>query len=63
MNRNVFDGKKKQARGHAKVWFGNLKGDNMETISGKLDTFIGLLQEKYGYTQQQVEESHKNRAK
>jgi len=56
MNSNVFEGQWKQMRGQAKVWWGKLTDDDLEKVGGKFDQLIGLLQEKYGYTQQQAEE-------
>jgi len=49
-------------RGQAKVW-GKLTDDDLEKVGGKFDKLIGLLQEKYGYTQQQAEEEYKKRTK
>jgi uncharacterized protein YjbJ (UPF0337 family) len=63
MNQNVFEGKWKQMRGNAKVWWGKLTDDDLEKVGGNLDKLIGLLQEKYGYTQQQAEEEIKMRTK
>ena len=63
MNKNVFEGKWKQMRGQAKVWWGKLTDDDLEKVGGKFDKLIGLLQEKYGYTQQQAKEEYKKRTK
>jgi uncharacterized protein YjbJ (UPF0337 family) len=63
MNENIFQGKWKQMRGQAKVWWGKLTDDDLEKVGGKLDKLMGLLQEKYGYTQQQAEEEIKKRTK
>ncbi len=63
MNDDVFQGKWKQVRGQAKVWWGKLTDDDLEKVGGKFDKFIGLLQEKYGYTRQQAEESYKEKTK
>ena len=40
-------------------------GINWGSLSNEIqfDQLIGLLQEKYGYTQQQVEEEYKKRTK
>jgi uncharacterized protein YjbJ (UPF0337 family) len=54
LNSNVFEGKWKQARGQAKLWWGKLTDDDLESVDGQFDKLIGLLQEKYGYTQQQA---------
>jgi len=63
MNNDVFEGKWKQIRGQAKVWWGKLTDDDLEKVGGKFDQFIGLLQAKYGYTRQQAEEEYKKRTK
>jgi len=63
MNDNVFEGKWKQIRGQAKLWWGKLTDDDLEKIGGKYDQLIGLLQEKYGYTQQQAETEFEKRTK
>ena len=63
MNNNVFEGQWKQIRGQAKVWWGKLTDDDLEKVGGKFDKLIGLLQEKYGYTQQQAEAEYQKRTK
>lgn len=50
MNKDEFEGKWKQVRGQAKVMWGKLTDDDLEKVGGNIDKFIGLLQEKYGYT-------------
>jgi uncharacterized protein YjbJ (UPF0337 family) len=63
MNNDVFEGKWKQMRGQAKVWWGKLTDDDLEQVGGKLDKLIGLLQERYGYTRQQAEDEYNKRTK
>jgi uncharacterized protein YjbJ (UPF0337 family) len=63
MNKDVFEGKWKQMRGQAKVWWGKLTDDDLEKVGGKFDNLIGVLQEKYGYTRQQAEGEYKNRTR
>lgn len=63
MNNNVFEGKWKQIRGQAKVWWGKLTNDDLEKVGGQFDKLIGLLQEKYGYTKQQAKEEYQKRTK
>ena len=63
MNNDIFEGKWKQMRGQAKVWWGKLTDDDLEKVGGKFDKLIGLLQEKYGYTKQQAEEEYRQRTK
>lgn len=61
MNNNIFEGKWKKMRGHAKVWWGKLTDDDLAKVGGQYDKLIGLLQEKYGYTQKQAENEFNKR--
>ena len=63
MNNNISNGKWKQIRGQAKVWWGKLTDDDFNKVDGKYDQLIGLLQQKYGYTRQQAEEEFTKRTK
>ena len=63
MNKDTFQGKWKQIRGQAKVWWGKLTDDDLEKVGGNFDKLIGLPQEKYGYTQQQTEDEYRKRTK
>jgi uncharacterized protein YjbJ (UPF0337 family) len=63
MNNDVLEGKWKQIRGQAKVWWGKLTDDDLKKVDGNSDKLIGLLQEKYGYTRQQAEEEYEKRTK
>ena len=63
MNNDVFEGKWKQLRGKAKVWWGKLTDDDLDKVEGNYDKLVGLLQEKYGYTREQAEEEWEKRTK
>ncbi len=63
LNENIFEGKWKQIRGQAKEWWGKLTDDDLDKVEGKYDKLVGLLQEKYGYTQEQVKEEIEKRTK
>lgn len=63
MNKNIVEGNWKQMRGQAKIWWGKLTDDDLEKVNGNFDKLIGLLQEKYGYTQQQAEAELEKRTK
>ncbi len=62
MNNDEFEGKWKQMKGQAKVWWGKLTDDDLEQVGGKFDKFVGLIQEKYGYTRERVEKEFAGRA-
>ena len=55
MNKDVFVGKWTQVRGEAKVWWGKLTDDDLDKAAGRLDVFVGMLQEKYGYSREHAE--------
>ncbi|HEX2995536.1 MAG TPA: CsbD family protein [Anaerolineales bacterium] len=55
MNSDVFASNWKQVRGQAKVWWGKLTDDDLDAVAGRFEMFIGLLQEKYGYSRVQAE--------
>ncbi len=63
MNNDVFEGKWKQIRGKAKVWWGKLTDDDLDKVEGNYEKLIGLLQEKYGYTREEAEEEWEKRTK
>lgn len=56
MNRDIFTGKWKQARGQAKEWWGKLTDDDLERIEGRYDRLVGALQERYGWAKKQAED-------
>ena len=61
MNKDVFVGKWTQVRGEAKVWWGKLTDDDLDKVAGRFDMFIGLLQEKYGYSRARAEQEIEKR--
>ena len=54
MNRDVFEGKWELIRTESKSWWGKLTDEDLERTAGKFDAFVGLLQEKYGFTRQRA---------
>ena len=54
MNSDQFEGKWKQLKGSVKQQWGKLTDDDVSTLSGKKDEFIGKLQERYGITREQA---------
>ena len=61
MNKDEFEGKWKQIRGQAREWWGKLTDDDVEKVAGKYESFIGLIQEKYGYTRERAEKEYDRR--
>jgi len=55
MNRNILEGKWKQLRGTIREKWGELTDDELDQIAGNSERLVGLLQEKYGYTQMEAE--------
>ena len=56
MNKDIFEGKWRQMRGQIKVSWGKLTDDDLDQVAGKYDKFVGLLQEKYGFSRERAEE-------
>ncbi len=56
MQTHVLKGRWKQVRGKAKQEWGKLTDDDLDRIAGQWDRLVGMLQEKYGYSREQVEE-------
>jgi uncharacterized protein YjbJ (UPF0337 family) len=55
MNSDIFEGKWKQVRGEIKNWWGKLTDDDIDMAEGNYDKFLGILQERYGYSRAQAE--------
>ena len=55
MNQDMFSGKWKQFRGRVQEWWGDLTNDDLDRVQGQREQFLGLLQERYGYTRDQAE--------
>jgi uncharacterized protein YjbJ (UPF0337 family) len=57
MNKDIFEGNWKQLRGRVKEMWGRITDDEVDQIEGHLDRLVGILQERYGYTRQEAENS------
>lgn len=55
MNENILEGKWMQLKGTIREKWGDLTDDDIEQIAGKRDKLAGVLQERYGYTELEVE--------
>jgi len=58
MNKGEFEGKWMQLRSQVRDWWGTRRvaAADLDRVAGNFDQFIGLLQEKYGYTRRRAEE-------
>jgi len=56
MQEDILKGKWKQIQGDVKKLWGRLTDDDIQVIEGSRDKLAGILQERYGYTRQAVEE-------
>ncbi len=57
MNWDIIQGKWEQFKGSAKEKWGDLTDDELTQAEGNRDKLAGMLQEKYGWTKQEVEDS------
>lgn len=55
MNQDIFQGQWNQFKGHLKQQWGKLTDNDVALIEGNYDTFIGKLQERYGWNREQAE--------
>ncbi len=55
MNWDRIKGRWQQARGRVREQWGKLTDDDLDIIAGKRDQLVGLLQERYGATRDEVE--------
>lgn len=55
LNRDYFEGKWQQTRGLIRQKWADLTDDELNELHGRYEQFLGLLQEKYGYTRQKAE--------
>ena len=54
MNTNILKGNLTELRGKLKQTWGDLTDDDLTKFSGKKDELAGILQKKYGYTQEKA---------
>ncbi|MCB8985907.1 MAG: CsbD family protein [Ardenticatenaceae bacterium] len=55
MDQDVLGGKWQQLQGALRERWGELTDDDLMQIAGKRDRFLGILQERYGYSRQEAE--------
>lgn len=56
MNRNEMEGNWKQFKGRAKEKWGELTDDDLDRIDGRRERLVGVLQERYGKSQEAASE-------
>ena len=56
MNTDILQGQWKQLKGKLHQKWGELTDDELDRIAGKREELIGLVQEKYGRSREEVEE-------
>ncbi|MCA9996978.1 MAG: CsbD family protein, partial [Anaerolineales bacterium] len=56
MNTDILQGQWKQLKGKLQQKWGELTDDELDRIAGKREELIGLVQEKYGRSREEVEE-------
>jgi uncharacterized protein YjbJ (UPF0337 family) len=55
MNWDQIEGNWMRLKGQVKEKWGKLTDDDLTTIAGKREQFLGLLQTKYGYAKERAE--------
>jgi uncharacterized protein YjbJ (UPF0337 family) len=55
MNWDQIEGNWKEFKGTAQAQWGKLTDDELDRVDGRRTELIGLLQQKYGQTREQVE--------
>ena len=56
MNTDILEGKWNQLKGKIRQQWGDLTDDDIDRIAGRRDEFLGILQERYGYSRANAEE-------
>lgn len=55
MNRDILKGRWNQLKGNIKQQWGDLTDNDVARIEGNYDEFVGVLQERYGYSRERAE--------
>ncbi len=58
VNADVLKGKWKEIKGSIKQKWGDLTDDEITKVEGREDEFLGLLQQKYGYTREEAKKQY-----
>ncbi|MFZ4661932.1 MAG: CsbD family protein [Caldilineaceae bacterium] len=60
MNSDILKGKWNQVKGSIKQQWGDLTDNDIARIEGNYDEFVGVLQERYGYTRDRAQQEVDN---
>lgn len=60
MNKDIFQGKWEEVKGHMKKTWGKLTDDDLKQIEGNQQEIFGKLQKHYGYSKEQAEKAIKD---
>lgn len=60
MNKDIIEGKWEQAKGNVQKQWGKLTDDDLDVIKGDVKILAGKLQEKYGWSKEEVEKELDN---
>ncbi len=55
MNKDILTGRWNQLKGNIKQQWGDLTDNDVARIEGDYDEFVGVLQERYGYSRERAE--------
>lgn len=55
MNSDILKGKWNQLKGNIKQQWGDLTDNDIARIEGNYDEFVGVLQERYGYSRDRAQ--------
>jgi len=56
MNKDILEGKWTELKGKVKSQFNKLTDDDLDKIEGDRMQLEGMIQQRYGYTKEQVKE-------
>ena len=55
MNQDILKGNWKQIKGQVREKWGKLTNDDLDVIEGQRERLVGMLQERYGRAQDEIE--------
>jgi uncharacterized protein YjbJ (UPF0337 family) len=60
MYEDILKGKWKEIKGEVKVKWGKLTDDDLAQVEGNKEKLLGILQQRYGYAKDKVEQEYRN---